>query len=158
VGKIRLFANGKQIVDLWDAPQHNGSAMYGQASDEVIGEIEVKAGEPVELVVQYSSEQPPRVGGAPNNPSLLVSPRPLNPSPNCDQCTNADPVSSEAFVLAVLPSSPIQKQQFVPRPRLPLKLTLQLSVWGLIRTGNLKAATDRQSNFRADVMTLSPQY
>lgn len=61
VGRARLFVDGKQVVDGWTAPER-GDSYFGFGNAEVIGEIALEAGRPVELVIEHAKESP-GVGG-----------------------------------------------------------------------------------------------
>jgi hypothetical protein len=63
-----------QIVDLWDHQKPGGTAFYGRGSQEESGDIELKAGVPAKVVVEYSSQKPE--GVASSGPILMVSASP----------------------------------------------------------------------------------
>src|SRR5205814_679527 len=53
-GLSRLFLDGTLLVDNWEG-WSRGSSFYGRGSDEVGGAIELVAGEPHELAVEFQS-------------------------------------------------------------------------------------------------------
>jgi beta-glucosidase len=55
VGRARLFVDGELVVDGWTAPER-GDSYFGFGNAEVIGEIALEAGRPVELVVEHAKE------------------------------------------------------------------------------------------------------
>ena len=61
-GKSRLFVGGEPLVDNWTS-QERGSSFFGAGSTEVPGELELRAGEPVELRIEFSKEGAPLLGG-----------------------------------------------------------------------------------------------
>jgi len=60
-GRSRLFVDGAQVVDNWTDPVR-GDAYFGLGSREETGRVVLRAGHPVELVVEYAREGP-GVGG-----------------------------------------------------------------------------------------------
>jgi beta-glucosidase len=54
-GLSRLNVDGKQLIDQWTA-QNPGDAFFGAGSAEKTAEIRLTAGQPVEIVVEYSSQ------------------------------------------------------------------------------------------------------
>jgi beta-glucosidase len=61
-GKSRLFVNGDELVDNWTS-QERGDSFFGTGSTEVSGEIELEAGVPVELRVDFTREGSAIFGG-----------------------------------------------------------------------------------------------
>ena len=61
-GKSRLSIGGQALIDNWSS-QERGSSFFGAGSTEVPGEIELDAGEPVELCIEFSKEGAPLLGG-----------------------------------------------------------------------------------------------
>lgn len=52
VGRARLLVDGSDVLDNWTAPAP-GETFFGMGSREVLAEIDLREGEPVELVVEY---------------------------------------------------------------------------------------------------------
>lgn len=61
-GKGRLFLEGELAIDQWEAPER-GEAFFGLGSTERTAEIPLREGDAVELVLEYSKEGAPFVGG-----------------------------------------------------------------------------------------------
>jgi beta-glucosidase len=61
-GKSRLSVGGQKLIDNWTS-QERGSSFFGAGSTEVPGEIQLEAGNPVELRIDYSKEGAPLLGG-----------------------------------------------------------------------------------------------
>jgi beta-glucosidase len=61
-GRSRLLAGGRELVDNWTAPQR-GSSFFGYGSREVSGEIELRAGESVDLEIEFLQDRPGRIAG-----------------------------------------------------------------------------------------------
>jgi beta-glucosidase len=54
-GRARLLVDGQLLVDAWSELPARGDAYFGFGSVPVVGEVELREGEPVELVLEYSS-------------------------------------------------------------------------------------------------------
>ncbi|MFI5044995.1 MAG: glycoside hydrolase family 3 protein, partial [Acidimicrobiales bacterium] len=55
-GSARLFVDGVLVLDgFTDAPPSGGADFFGQASEDIVAEVELRAGQPVELVVEFSA-------------------------------------------------------------------------------------------------------
>ncbi len=61
VGRARLLVDGAVVVDGWTAPEP-GDSYFGFGNAEVIGEIALAAGRPVELAIEHAKPAP-GVGG-----------------------------------------------------------------------------------------------
>jgi len=61
-GKARLFVDGRLVVDNWST-QERGDSWFGTGSTERRAEVELRAGIPVELVLEYSREGAVAMGG-----------------------------------------------------------------------------------------------
>lgn len=61
-GRSRLFVDGQLLVENWEQWQP-GQTFYGAGSEEAIGEVELDAGQVVELRVEYSRDDPAHLGG-----------------------------------------------------------------------------------------------
>ena len=61
-GLSRLFINGKETLDQWTA-QTPGEAFFGSGSTEKTIEMELNAGQPVPLVVEYSKQGTGMISG-----------------------------------------------------------------------------------------------
>lgn len=48
--------------------------MYGLACEETFGEVQLEAGKPANIRLEFSSEKPERLGKAKSQPILLVRP------------------------------------------------------------------------------------
>ncbi|KAH9830943.1 putative beta-glucosidase from glycoside hydrolase family GH3 [Rhodofomes roseus] len=57
-GRGKLFVNGKLTVDNW-TKQRPGEFFYGQGTVEEIGEVDLEAGKPVEIMVEYTNTRAP---------------------------------------------------------------------------------------------------
>ncbi|OCH95211.1 putative beta-glucosidase from glycoside hydrolase family GH3 [Obba rivulosa] len=57
-GRANLYVNGKLLVDNW-TKQTPGEFFYGQGTVEEMGTILLTAGEPVEILVEYTNTKPP---------------------------------------------------------------------------------------------------
>lgn len=55
VGRGRLLVGGVEVLDNWTAPRR-GETFYAYGSAEVLADVELTAGDPVELVVEYQRE------------------------------------------------------------------------------------------------------
>ncbi|ELU44737.1 glycosyl hydrolase, putative [Rhizoctonia solani AG-1 IA] len=70
-GRAKLWVNGKMTIDNW-THQRPGEFFYGQGSAEEKAVVDLKAGEPVDIYVEYDNLSPapkgvqmqPRLGGA----------------------------------------------------------------------------------------------
>ncbi|MEM7333195.1 MAG: glycoside hydrolase family 3 C-terminal domain-containing protein [Chloroflexota bacterium] len=54
-GKSRFFANGDLLIDNW-SKQEPGEAFFGTGTTEVSAELNLTAGEPLEISIEFSSE------------------------------------------------------------------------------------------------------
>jgi beta-glucosidase len=61
-GKSRLFLDGRLVVDNWST-QTPGEAFFGLGSAEVRADVALEAGRELELVVEFSNEGRPMLGG-----------------------------------------------------------------------------------------------
>jgi len=61
-GKSRLFIDGVERVDNWSDPKP-GDAFFGLGSAEVSADVELEAGQSHELLVEFSNEGRPMLGG-----------------------------------------------------------------------------------------------
>ncbi|KAG8835364.1 hypothetical protein FRC17_003847 [Serendipita sp. 399] len=57
-GRAKMFLKGELLIDNWTR-QRPGEWFYGQGSTEETGVADLKAGETVEVVVQYTNTRPP---------------------------------------------------------------------------------------------------
>ncbi len=57
-GLARLLVNGQRVVDNW-SQQTRGDSYFGFGTTEVIGGIELVAGDPVDISIEYSRQQAP---------------------------------------------------------------------------------------------------
>jgi beta-glucosidase len=60
-GLSRLLLDGKLVVDNWDAWQP-GDAYFGSGSREAIGVVELQAGQPYDVMIEYASPEPGAFG------------------------------------------------------------------------------------------------
>ena len=58
-GRARLRVGGEVVLDGFDDPPPRGEAMIGLVSEEISAQVELTAGEPVELVVEGTGEGAP---------------------------------------------------------------------------------------------------
>ena len=56
VGRARVLLNGHQVLDGITDPPGQGEAFFGLGSEEITAQVHLEAGEPVSIVVEYSSE------------------------------------------------------------------------------------------------------
>ena len=54
-GRARVLVDGVAVLDGFANPPPRGSEFIGMASDEIAAEVELEAGRPVEVVVEYAS-------------------------------------------------------------------------------------------------------
>lgn len=77
VGRGRLLVDGVEVIDNWSAPQP-GETFFAHGSAEVLAAVELTAGAPVEVVVEYRREGDHadiggvRLGVHPPEPSDLI--------------------------------------------------------------------------------------
>lgn len=62
VGPARVLVDGVEVVDNWSAPQP-GESFYAKGSAEVRGDVDLEAGQDVEVVVEWSRAPDPDVAG-----------------------------------------------------------------------------------------------
>lgn len=55
-GRARLVVDGSVVLDGLESPPGRGSSFFGFGSEEVGVEVELEAGRPVDVVIEYSSE------------------------------------------------------------------------------------------------------
>jgi beta-glucosidase len=77
VGRARLFVDGRLLIDGTDGSRPRGSSFFGAGRVELAAEVELSAGQPTSVVVEYYSDGPApltgfRVGGAARPPSDLM--------------------------------------------------------------------------------------
>jgi beta-glucosidase len=58
-GRARLLVDGAVVLDGFEDPPPRGEAMIGLVSEEIAAEVELTAGEPVELLVEGTGEGAP---------------------------------------------------------------------------------------------------
>ena len=61
-GLSRLFVDGVLVVDNWSV-QRPGDSFFGGGSDEVIGTVELREGDPASVVIEYSRQTRGNMGG-----------------------------------------------------------------------------------------------
>jgi beta-glucosidase len=93
VGLGRLLVDGVEVLDNWTAPKP-GTWLYGMGSAEVTAGVEMEAGKPYRLAVEYGR------GGAPRNAGLRFGMVPPHPE-DLMQRAVAAAKSAEAAVLVV---------------------------------------------------------
>ncbi|KAF7964680.1 hypothetical protein HWV62_4193 [Athelia sp. TMB] len=57
-GRAKLWADGKLLIDNWTT-QRNGDFLYGVGTAEERGVINMTAGKPVEITIEYTNTRPP---------------------------------------------------------------------------------------------------
>ncbi|HZP29614.1 MAG TPA: glycoside hydrolase family 3 C-terminal domain-containing protein [Acidimicrobiia bacterium] len=77
LGRARLFVDGRLVLDGVEHPPPPGEAFFGAGSAEVVADVPVVAGHPLELVVEWSSAgsavlRGVQVGGRPVPPPDLL--------------------------------------------------------------------------------------
>ncbi len=77
-GRARVLVDGEVVLDGFDDPPPHGKEFFGLGSEEVEAAVELTAGEPVDVVIEYANEHTPAgVGGVkvgckrPELPDLL---------------------------------------------------------------------------------------
>jgi beta-glucosidase len=73
-GRARVTVDGQVVVDGTVDPPGPGKAIFGMGSEQVEGAVDLRAGEPVELVIELSNEAAPLVVAA------VVGVRPVPPA------------------------------------------------------------------------------
>ncbi len=63
-GRARVLINGEVIVDAFEGDYERGDEYFGFASIEIPGDIELTAGEPAEIVIEFSSKDALLLSGA----------------------------------------------------------------------------------------------
>ena len=76
VGRGRVFVDGVEVVDNWTSPQP-GDTFFANGSAEVRGTVDLRAGTPAEVVVEFAKDRPAemagvRIGIAPPEPADLM--------------------------------------------------------------------------------------
>ncbi len=76
-GRARLFVDGRVVIDGFDRPLAPGHSFLGTGSDEVRASLDVEAGRPLEIVVEFANPDGRllsgvRVGARPAPPADLV--------------------------------------------------------------------------------------
>jgi beta-glucosidase len=56
-GYARLIVDGKIVADAWDDAWVKGRTFFEEGCDEVVGEVALAAGRPVEVVVEFASKR-----------------------------------------------------------------------------------------------------
>ncbi|MGH1489135.1 MAG: glycoside hydrolase family 3 C-terminal domain-containing protein [Acidimicrobiales bacterium] len=62
VGRARVLVNGELVADNWTDPKP-GHAFFEKASEEVVGSIELEAGQNAEVIVEWSSGEDDQLAG-----------------------------------------------------------------------------------------------
>lgn len=76
VGRGRVFVDGTEVVDNWTSPEP-GDTFFANGSAEVRGTVELAAGTPIEVVVEFAKDSAAEMGGvrigiAPPEPADLI--------------------------------------------------------------------------------------
>ena len=93
-GPARLLVDGAVVVDGATDPPPRGGEFFGMASDEITGAVELRAGQPVELVLEWSSR-----GDTADLLGAKVGHRPPAPADLLDRAVAAAAQADAAIVI-----------------------------------------------------------
>ncbi|MCU1377199.1 MAG: beta-glucosidase [Acidimicrobiales bacterium] len=93
-GRARVVVDGQVVVDGVTDPPPPGQALFGMASEQIDGTVELVAGKPVELVIELSND------GAPLVVAAVVGVRPV-PPPDLLERAVAAAAAADAVVVVV---------------------------------------------------------